>query len=120
MSEDLIPDPDQQTELELLNLGGARQLALDLVQLIEGKALAQRLAFKVLVQELSAAAGPDVALRIQAQLDAAMLDPAMLGESDDTLRNAVAQELSSLVEMLNDLASASRSAVGAEPRIQMS
>ena len=103
LSEDLPGEPDAEEDQELVNLGGARQMVLDLVQLIEAKALAQRLAFKMLVQDLADGASPDVALRLQAQLDAALLDPSMLGDRDGALRSAVAQELSSLIETLDDL-----------------
>ena len=103
LSEDLPGEPDAVEDQEPVNLGGAQQMVLDLVQLIEAKALAHRLAFKMLVQELEHRTGPGVALRLQAQLDAAMLDPAMLGEGGSALRNAVAQELSSLIETLDNL-----------------
>ena len=103
MSEDLSGQPDTVGDQEPLNLGGARQMVVDLVQLIEAKALAHRLAFKMLVQDLADGASPYVAVRLQAQLDAAMLDPAMLGPTDSALRSAVALELSSLIETLDDL-----------------
>ena len=103
MSEELIPDPDDRADLELLNLGGARQMVSDLVQLIEAKALAQRLAFKTLVQELSAVAGPETAFQVQARLDALQCDPAIFGGEDDGLRDLVRQELNSLVEELDSL-----------------
>ena len=103
MCEELSGKPDVVHDQEQLNLGRARQMVLDLVQLIEAKALAHRLAFKMLVQDLADGASPDVALRLQAQLDAALLDPAMLGDRDGALRSAVAKELSSLIETLDDL-----------------
>src|SRR5687768_8965528 len=91
LSEDLSGEPDVVEDQEPLNLSGARQMVSDLVQLIEAKALAHRLAFKMLVQDLADGASPDVALRLQAQLDAALMDPAMLGVNDSALRSAVAQ-----------------------------
>ena len=106
MSEDPTPDHDLQADSEFVTLGGAQQMAFDLLQLIEAKALAQRLAFKALVQELSAAAGPETAFRIQAQLDALRWDPEMVRNDDNALRDLVAQELSSLISMLDDLVTA--------------
>lgn len=104
MADDQTPDPELSADLEVETLGGATQMVTDLVQLIEAKALAQRLAFKVLVQELSEVAGPETAFRIQARLDAMRWDSAMLGADDNGLRDNIAQELSLLIEELDSLA----------------
>lgn len=103
LSQDLSGKPDTVEDQEPLNLGGTRQLVMDLVQLIEAKALAHRLAFKAMVQELSAVAGPDVAVRIQRRLDALQLDPAMVGRENGDLQQLIAQELSSLIDVLDEV-----------------
>ena len=107
MIKNLTGESHDLTEQEPLNVGGARQMLLEMLQLIEAKSLAHRLAFRVLVQELTAQADPGAALRIQAQLDAIRWDPAMLGEDDNAIRQAVAQELSNLIESLDALVSSS-------------
>ena len=103
MAKDQTPDFEASADLELLTLGGATQMVTDLVQLIEAKALAHRLAFKALVQELSVVTGPETAFRIQARLDAAQWDPAILREDDNGLRENIAQELALLIEELDSL-----------------
>lgn len=109
MTEDQFPAreaaPGGDAELEWMTRGDATQMVTDLVQLIEAKALAQRLAFKVLVQEVSAAVGPEVAFRIQARLDSMRWDPAMLTQDEDSLRGSIAQELSLLIDELDSLVS---------------
>jgi hypothetical protein len=109
MAEDFSPAPGSslgsEGDLELLTRGDATQMVTDLVQLIEAKALAHRLAFKVLVQEVSTVAGPEVAFHIQARLDAMRLDPAILTDQDDSLRGSIAEELSLLVDELDSLVS---------------
>ena len=102
MAASQAPGSELPADLEPVTLGGATQMVADLVQLIEAKALAQRWAFKTLVQELSAVAGPETAFRIQARLDAVRWDPAMLGEDDGGLRENIAQELSLLIEDLDN------------------
>ena len=103
MAKDQTPACEASADLEPVTLEGATQMVTDLVQLIEAKALAQRLAFKVLVQELSAVTGPETAFRIQARLDAIQWDPAMLGVDDNGLRGNIAQELSLLIEELDSM-----------------
>ena len=103
----MIPDPEDQTDLEPLNLGGAREMVSGLVQLIEAKALAERMAFRALVQELSAAAGPETAFRIQARLDVLRWDPDILSGKDNGLREEVARELSMYIDLLGDMMSVS-------------
>lgn len=109
MNEDQFPareaTPGSNAELELMTRGDATQMLTDLVQLIEAKALAHRLAFKVLVQEISVVASPAVAFRIQARLDSMRWDPAMLTREEDSLRGSVAQELSLLIDELDSLVS---------------
>lgn len=108
MADDQVPDPELSGDLDVMTLGGATQMVTDLVQLIEAKALAQRLAFKVLVQELSTVTGPETAFRIQAHLDAAQWDPDMLGADDNGLRENIAQELSLLIEEIDSLVKGAR------------
>ena len=109
MAEDRSPAPasssDVESGTEPLTQGDALQMVTDLVQLIEAKALAQRLALKVVVQEMSFAMGPEVAFRIQARLDAMRLDPAILTDQDDSLRGNIAEELSLLVGEFDSLVS---------------
>lgn len=101
-------NPHEVADQDPVNLGGAQQMVLELLQLIEAKALAHRLAFRILVQEAALAGGePQVALRIQAQLDALRWDPAMVNDSESAVRDAVAQELSSLIEALDAVVEAS-------------
>jgi len=103
MTEDQTPGSELSADMEPLTLGDASQMVTDLVQLIEAKALAQRLAFKTLVEELSGVGGPETAFRIQARLDAMRCDPALLGEDDSGLRESIGQELSLLIEELDGL-----------------
>ena len=107
MTEDPLSAHDSvlggEAELELLTRDDATQMVTDLVQLIEAKALAQRLAFKVLVQELSAAASPEVAFRVQTRLNAVRWEMAILTHDEDSIRGNVAQELSLLIEELDSL-----------------
>ena len=95
--------PESAADLELLTRDDATQMVTDLVQLIEAKALAQRLAFKVLVQELSAAASPEVAFRVQTRLEAMRWEMAILTHDEDSIRGNVAQELCLLIEELDSL-----------------
>jgi len=103
MTEEQISATEILADLEPLTLGDARQMVTDLVQLIEAKALVQRLAFKALLEETSLATGPEAAFRVQARLDAMRCDPAVLGEDDNGLRESIAQELSQLVEEIESL-----------------
>lgn len=105
MTEDQTPAPELSGDLEVMTLSDATQMVTDLVQLIEAKALAQRLAFKALVQELSTVTGPETAFRVQARLDGMQWDPGMLGRDDNGLRESIAQELSLIIGELDSLVS---------------
>ena len=77
-------------------------MVYDLLQLIEAKAIAERLAYRCLVEELVTASTPEAAVRIQARLNALRSDPAMASTGSSDFRNAVLGELSKLIGMLDE------------------
>ncbi len=89
------------TGTTLVNLALIRRLIADMSALVEGKALAQRQAMQLVVQQLSDVAGRDLRPELVEQLDVLRQAAVMLGEENETFRKAVAAEMSAFIDALS-------------------
>jgi hypothetical protein len=89
------------TDATLVNFAVLRRLIADMGALVEGKALAQRQAMQLMLQQLSEVAGRDLRPELVEQLDNLRQAAVMLGDENETFRKAVAAEMSALIDALS-------------------
>jgi hypothetical protein len=89
------------TDATLVNFAVLRRLIADMGALVEGKALAQRQAMQLMLQQLSEVAGRDLRPELVEQLDTLRQAAVMLGDENETFRKAVAAEMSALIDALS-------------------
>lgn len=77
-----------------------RRLIADMSALVEGKALAQRQAMQLMLQQPSEVAGRDPRPELVEQLDTLRQAAVMLGDEKKTFRKAVAAEMSAFIDAL--------------------